>query len=248
MGSPKLQIIFHKRAAKYRSLLQKMTDKDRDPMSLRHPVLYIYVCVHIYCMYNGFICIVSSRDTCISSVGCYVHVSDGCMCTSRAEYSYAHVSSRVSRVCFGVCARLEQSVATRTSGVECVYRVQLHTLACVHALACLGLNAATCTSRIGRTNVRSRVALLRVPSRAGCSYAYSRLLSFGRLRLHTSPNIRIFPQMSPTCPQKRPTCPHLTNRRDLCAYELFTKKPVPPHLTNSPELSINEPYISAQEA
>jgi len=45
VGSPKLQIIFHKRATKYRSLLRKMTYKDkgkwlikiRDPMSLRHP-------------------------------------------------------------------------------------------------------------------------------------------------------------------------------------------------------------------
>jgi len=35
IGSPKLQITSHKRATKYRSLLQKMTYKD---MSLRHPV------------------------------------------------------------------------------------------------------------------------------------------------------------------------------------------------------------------
>ena len=38
IGSPKLQIIFHKRATKYRSLFRKMTYKDRDPMSLHHPV------------------------------------------------------------------------------------------------------------------------------------------------------------------------------------------------------------------
>ena len=31
IGSPKLQIIFHKRATKYRSLLQKMTYKDESP-------------------------------------------------------------------------------------------------------------------------------------------------------------------------------------------------------------------------
>ena len=29
IGSPKLQIIFHKRATKYRSLLRKMTNKDK---------------------------------------------------------------------------------------------------------------------------------------------------------------------------------------------------------------------------
>ena len=38
IGSLKLQIIFHKRATQYRSLLRKMTTKVRDPMSLRHPV------------------------------------------------------------------------------------------------------------------------------------------------------------------------------------------------------------------
>jgi len=38
IGSPKMQIIIHKRATKYRSFLRKMTYKVRDPMSLRHPV------------------------------------------------------------------------------------------------------------------------------------------------------------------------------------------------------------------
>jgi len=38
IGSSKLQIIFHKRATEYRSLLQKWPMKIRDPMSLRHPV------------------------------------------------------------------------------------------------------------------------------------------------------------------------------------------------------------------
>jgi len=38
IGSPKLQIIFHKRATKYRSLLRKWPIKIRNPVSLRHPV------------------------------------------------------------------------------------------------------------------------------------------------------------------------------------------------------------------
>ena len=52
-GSPQLQIIFHKRATKYRSLLQKMTYKIRDPMSLRQPVYTCicgYVCTYM-CVY-----------------------------------------------------------------------------------------------------------------------------------------------------------------------------------------------------
>ena len=110
-------VIFHKRATKYRSLLQKMTDKDRDPMSLRHPVLYIYVCVHVYSMYNVFSCIVSSRDTCICRVGSYVLVSDECMCTSRAECSYAQVSSTV---CLQRAAPYtSMGTCTNTSWFEC---------------------------------------------------------------------------------------------------------------------------------
>ena len=39
IGSPMLQIIFHKRATEYRSLLRKTTYQDKGPVSLRHPVL-----------------------------------------------------------------------------------------------------------------------------------------------------------------------------------------------------------------
>jgi len=39
IGCPHLQTIFHKRATKYSSLLRKMTYEQRDPMSLRHPVI-----------------------------------------------------------------------------------------------------------------------------------------------------------------------------------------------------------------
>ena len=50
IGSPKLQIIFHKRATKYRSLLRKMTYKDKDRMSLRHPVghMRLYTCKYTH--------------------------------------------------------------------------------------------------------------------------------------------------------------------------------------------------------
>jgi len=47
IGSPKLQIIFHKRAIKYRSLLRKMTCKDKGSISLRHPVPRAVVCALI---------------------------------------------------------------------------------------------------------------------------------------------------------------------------------------------------------
>ena len=38
IGTPKLQMIFHKRATKHRSLLRKMIYKDKGSMSLRHSV------------------------------------------------------------------------------------------------------------------------------------------------------------------------------------------------------------------
>ena len=40
IGSPKLQIIFHKRATKYRSLLRKMTYKDKGSYESSPPCIY----------------------------------------------------------------------------------------------------------------------------------------------------------------------------------------------------------------
>ena len=57
IGSPRLQIIFHKRATKYRSLLRKITNKDKGSYESSPPCvymytftlyLYIYIHVHIY--------------------------------------------------------------------------------------------------------------------------------------------------------------------------------------------------------
>jgi len=43
IGSPKLQIIFHKRATKYRSLLRKMTYEDKASYESSPPCVYIYI-------------------------------------------------------------------------------------------------------------------------------------------------------------------------------------------------------------
>jgi len=42
IGSPKLQIIFHKRATKYRSLLQKMTYKDKGSYESSPPCTLVW--------------------------------------------------------------------------------------------------------------------------------------------------------------------------------------------------------------
>ena len=41
VGSPKLQIIFHKRATKYRSLFQKMTYKDKGSDESSPPCIHM---------------------------------------------------------------------------------------------------------------------------------------------------------------------------------------------------------------
>ena len=42
IGSPKLQIVFHKRAIKYRSLLRKMTYKAKGSYESSHPIHMLY--------------------------------------------------------------------------------------------------------------------------------------------------------------------------------------------------------------
>ena len=50
IGSPKLQIIFHKRATKYRSLLRKMTYKDNRSYESSPPCIYayLYLCIYVF--------------------------------------------------------------------------------------------------------------------------------------------------------------------------------------------------------
>ena len=63
IGSPKLQIIFHTRATKYRSLLRKMTYKDKGSYESSPPCISVcalayerYVCVlyiwRVWCIYT----------------------------------------------------------------------------------------------------------------------------------------------------------------------------------------------------
>ena len=67
IGSPKLQIIFHKRATKYKSLLRKMTYKDKRSYESSPPCIYIiYIARAVYipymyiahAIYTLYICIV----------------------------------------------------------------------------------------------------------------------------------------------------------------------------------------------
>jgi len=71
IGSLKLQIIFHKRATKYRSLLREMTYKDKgsyESSPLRHPVGSLKgICMYMtYISMNGCIFHMSRMHSCHS--------------------------------------------------------------------------------------------------------------------------------------------------------------------------------------
>ena len=48
IGSPKLQTIFHKRATKFRSLLQNMTYKDKGSYESSPPCIHLYAVAYPY--------------------------------------------------------------------------------------------------------------------------------------------------------------------------------------------------------
>ena len=94
IGSPKLQIIFHKRATKYRSLLREMNYKIRDPMSLRHPVVgyrvvYMYISIYMYPQYMYIYIYIYTHTTSYplyAKGGIYLHT----YIYTRNIYTYAY--------------------------------------------------------------------------------------------------------------------------------------------------------------
>jgi len=54
IGSPKLQIIFHKKATKYRSLLRNMTYQDKGSYESSPPCISIYLYLHLE-IYSRFL-------------------------------------------------------------------------------------------------------------------------------------------------------------------------------------------------
>ena len=75
IGSPKLHVIFHKRATKYRSLLRKMTYNDKGSYESSPPCICISACENMYlhgrtciCMCALEICVSNADMCCISAL------------------------------------------------------------------------------------------------------------------------------------------------------------------------------------
>jgi len=69
IGSPKLQIIFHKRATKYRALLLKMTWKDKGCYETSPPCMCmcIRVCVYVCVCVCVCVCLIVCMFVCLRS-------------------------------------------------------------------------------------------------------------------------------------------------------------------------------------
>ena len=98
IGSPKLQIIFHKRATKYRALLLKMTCKDKGSYESSPPCIMIHLYVwhsviHAYDM-DAFVCVAWLIHMCDMTHLCVWH--DACICVT---WLYTYVVSWHMHVC-----------------------------------------------------------------------------------------------------------------------------------------------------
>jgi len=67
IGSPKLQIIFHKRATKYRSLLRKMTYKDEGSYESSPPCIRL---ISRWCRYIMCVCVHVCEHVCVCVCVC----------------------------------------------------------------------------------------------------------------------------------------------------------------------------------
>jgi len=122
--SPKLQIIFHKRATKYRSLLRKMTYKDKGSYESSPPCTWIYV----YRMYS-FMCLVCIHS-CVSHTFIHVFVcvlSDTCMI--HRQYTQTHTY----RYCTQTHKYKREQTHVHTHMRLYVYELPMHMCVCASA-------------------------------------------------------------------------------------------------------------------
>ena len=159
IGSPKLQIIFHKRAVKYRSLLRKMTCKDKGSYESSPP--YSNEACHMWMRRVTCEWIMSCRGCCsvlqyvnvyIRTMRCayqcvavccsmlqYVNVNELCHVVGVIVNMYVNVYIRTMRCayqCVAVCCSVLQCVAV----CKCVYSYhEMCVAVCCSVLQCVAV-------------------------------------------------------------------------------------------------------------
>jgi len=94
---PKLQIIFHKRATKYRALLRKMTYKDKGSYESSPPCTCLYMHINIsICVYNICVYIWHVSTHAAGSVCVCVSVSQKYICTNIHIYMCVYIHTYMS--------------------------------------------------------------------------------------------------------------------------------------------------------
>ena len=121
IGSPKLQIIFHKRATKYRSLLRKMTYKDKGSYESSPPCTHTWyfdvsrTCSRMclcHCLVHTWIMLVC---------GCVIHIHDSSTrSVTWMKWCHMRIICHELLVCVAVCCSVLQCVAVCCSVLQCV--------------------------------------------------------------------------------------------------------------------------------
>jgi len=133
IGSPKLQIIFHKRATKYRSLLRKMTYKDKGSYESSPPCKICVLCSQVYrhrfiCVF--YICDLDKQPLAVIHICFFDGHSDMYICS----HCY---SQRFIRV-FDICDLDKQPLTViHTSVVDVHSDMYIYTYCYSHIYSCL---------------------------------------------------------------------------------------------------------------
>jgi len=86
IGCLKLQVIFCKRATKYRALLRKMTCKDKAPCDSTPP------CTHSYISCDLFICVATLKHMCDTTQAiCVATLNHMCDMTQSYEWQHSNI-------------------------------------------------------------------------------------------------------------------------------------------------------------
>ena len=129
IGSPKLQIIFHKRATKYRSLLRKMTYKDKGSYESSPPCMYVW--------WDGRI----AYGTASSSAGTFSFVSfSGLFCRSFLKVSF-HQRKSLLKCRASWSAVIDARTYVQTS--QCL-NIYVHEYVCMYVWICMYVCAYIC--------------------------------------------------------------------------------------------------------